>query len=70
MYRDKALNVDGMALEANHTTARSQGGRRADRLLIATCNRSCGDGTRAATGLLIDPDRDWTRTWYGISPTT
>jgi hypothetical protein len=66
MYRDAALNVDAMPLEADHTVSRSQGGQRADRLLIATCNRSRGDGTRSATGaFLIDPARDWTRDWTG-----
>jgi hypothetical protein len=48
MYRDRSRNVDGMALEADHTVARARGGTRADRLLIATCNRSRGDGTRRA----------------------
>ncbi len=33
-------------LEADHTIARSQGGRTADRLLHMTCNRERGDGTR------------------------
>jgi hypothetical protein len=46
MYRDPSRNVDGLTLEADHTLARSQGGTRADRLLLATCNRSRGDGTR------------------------
>jgi 5-methylcytosine-specific restriction endonuclease McrA len=35
-------------LDADHTVSRSQGGRRADRLLHALCNRSRGDGTRDA----------------------
>lgn len=47
MYRDPYLNVDGAPLEADHTLARSQGGMRADRLLLRTCNRSRGDGTRS-----------------------
>lgn len=46
MWRDPTRNVDGMALEADHQLARSRGGRVADRLLLATCNRSRGDGTR------------------------
>lgn len=44
MYRDPRLNIDGMALEADHTIARSRGGANADRLLLATCNRSRGAG--------------------------
>lgn len=62
MYRHAALNVDGMAVEADHTQARSQGGTKADRLLLATCNRSRGDGTRGAQ---TDAGRPawWTRTW-------
>lgn len=50
MYRDANLNVDGMALEADHSIARSLGGTKADRLLLATCNRSRGDGTRVGRG--------------------
>lgn len=46
MYRDPARNPDRMPLEADHTLARSLGGTTADRLLLATCNRSRGDGTR------------------------
>lgn len=63
MYRDPALNVDGMSLEADHTQARSQGGTKADRLLLATCNRSRGDGTR---GVQADGQRPawWTRDWF------
>ncbi|NUR09343.1 MAG: hypothetical protein HOQ45_20360 [Nocardioidaceae bacterium] len=64
MYRDPARNPDGMPLEADHTQARSQGGRRADRLLLATCNRSRGDGTRTVTPT-GRPDW-WTRDWYAI----
>lgn len=67
MYRDPARNPDGMPLEADHTVARSQGGRRADRLLLATCNRSRGDGTRAASPA-GRPDW-WTRDWYAIPDT-
>lgn len=44
MYRDAARNVDGRALEADHTIARARGGKAADRLLISTCNRSRGAG--------------------------
>ncbi len=46
MYRDPDMNADGMPLEADHTIARSLGGTKADRLLLGTCNRSRGDGTR------------------------
>lgn len=62
MYRVAALNPDGMPLEADHTTARSQGGRRADRLLLATCNRSRGDGTRQS--LIGGRPQWWTRDWF------
>ena len=48
MYRDAALNPDRMPLEADHTLARSLGGRKADRLLLATCNRSRGNGLRVS----------------------
>jgi hypothetical protein len=62
MYRDPALNVDGMPLEADHgDLARSLGGTQADRLLIATCNRSRGNGTRAATP--GEPQPRWSRQW-------
>lgn len=62
MYRDPALNVDQRALQADHTRARSQGGQRADRLILATCNGSRGDGTRTpSTG---GPPSWWSRTWY------
>ena len=58
MYRSAALNPDGLPLDADHTQARAQGGMKADRLMLATCNRSRGDGTRETT---ISPwwDRDW-----------
>jgi len=62
MYRNPARNVDGRPLEADHTTPRSRGGRRADRLLIARCNRSRKDGaTRSPHQQTerIDTDRDW-----------
>jgi hypothetical protein len=62
MHKDPALNVDGRPLEADHTRARSQGGGLADRLLLAVCNRSRGDGTRT-TEQPTRPDW-WTRTWY------
>lgn len=61
MYRDPALNPDGLPLHADHSLARSQGGTRADRLMLATCNQSRGDGTRG--------DRTasdwWSRDWSG-----
>ena len=65
MYRDPARNVDGMALEADHTQSRSQGGALADRLLLAICNRSRGDGTRVLAGLTVRPEW-WTRDWLGL----
>jgi hypothetical protein len=63
MYRDPNLNPDGMPLEADHTQARARGGTRADRLLLMTCNRSRGDGTRG-----VAPQQQpawWTRDWLG-----
>lgn len=62
MYTDAELNPDGMPLEADHTTSRSRGGRTADRLLLATCNRSRGAGTRR----VFTEDRpSWrTRDWW------
>lgn len=70
MYRDPARNPDGRALQADHTQARSRGGRAlADRLLLATCNASRGDGTRtptpAGTTTRTRPAW-WTRDWYDI----
>lgn len=73
MYRDPALNVDGRALQADHSQSRSQGGTRADRLMLATCNGSRGDGTR--TPAAQDAERYaapwWTRDWtgQGLTPT-
>lgn len=66
MYRDADRNADAMPLEADHTQARSQGGTVADRLLLATCNRSRGDGTRAAGSAAQPPDW-WTRDWMGVN---
>ncbi|WP_369068555.1 hypothetical protein [Kineococcus terrestris] len=64
MWRDAALNVDGMALEADHgDRARSRGGTVADRLLLATCNRSRGDGTRRAAPRENGPRPHWSRQW-------
>ncbi len=48
MYRNKALNADRMSLEADHSTPRAHGGTVADRLMLATCNRSRG-------GMLANP---------------
>lgn len=63
MYRDPVRNVDLLPLEADHgSLARSMGGTMADRLLLATCNRSRGAGTH-------DPVQSarpswWSRTWF------
>lgn len=65
MHKNPALNPDALPLEADHTQSRSQGGRRADRLLLATCNRSRGDGTRTAEAPTIRPTW-WTRDWYDL----
>lgn len=64
MYRDPARNPDRMPLEADHTIARTQGGTRADRLILATCNRSRQDGTRVATSTLFTRPAWWTRDWF------
>jgi hypothetical protein len=64
MYRTPGLNADGMPLEADHTLARSLGGTKADRLMLATCNRSRGDGQRPITGGSDTPTW-WTRDWFG-----
>lgn len=63
MYRQPDDNFDHAPLEADHTIARSQGGRTADRLLHMTCNRERGDGTRdhlrpALTGHSTPPATD------------
>ena len=63
MYRDPARNYDGMPLEADHEQARSQGGTRATRLLLATCNRSRGDGTRFATSGPRDRSQWCSQAW-------
>ena len=59
MYRDPQLNPDGMPLEADHTLARSLGGTRADRLMLATCNRSRGNGTYASRTATASADGSW-----------
>jgi hypothetical protein len=63
MYRDPSLNPDGLPLEADHTLARSQGGMKADRLMLATCNRSRGDGTRPTVATIHDHQPWWSRDW-------
>lgn len=57
MYRDATANPDGLPLEADHTVARVHGGTHADRLLLATCNRSRGAGDHVTTKLKTT--RDW-----------
>lgn len=47
MYLNPKRNVDGRMLEADHTLARSRGGRDADRLMLSVCNRSRQDGTNS-----------------------
>lgn len=67
MYRDASRNPDGMPLEADHgELARSLGGKRADRLLLATCNRSRGDGTRIHAASPMTRPAWWTRDWYDL----
>ena len=65
MFRSPARNPDGMALEADHTLARSRGGTKADRLMLATCNRSRGAGRRQEARLTGGPRPWWSRTWFG-----
>lgn len=67
MYRDPERNADGRTLQADHTVARSQGGTKADRLLLATCNGSRGDGNRAANDQPFTQPDWWTRTWFDIA---
>lgn len=60
MFRDARQNFDGATLEADHSEARSRGGRKADRLMHSTCNRQRGDGSRdhlrpAVTGVWPPP---------------
>jgi hypothetical protein len=59
MYRDPARNPDGLPLHADHETARAHGGKQADRLLLATCNMSRGDGTRTPAFALLVTSREW-----------
>lgn len=61
MYRDARRNVDQRPLEADHTQPRARGGKRADRLVLARCNRSRKDGRRSPHQQRerIDTDRDW-----------
>ena len=68
MYRDADLNWDGQALAADHTIARAHGGKKADRLLCATCNKQRGDGSRddqrpALTGEDIEQAEDDRAQW-------
>jgi hypothetical protein len=61
MYRRAELNPDALPIEADHTLARSRGGQAADRLMLATCNRSRGDGTRGSRESFrtVVTSRDW-----------
>jgi hypothetical protein len=61
MFRDPAANVDRMPLEADHVVARALGGHRAERLMLAVCNRSRGIGIRkaAAAPVALRTTRDW-----------
>jgi hypothetical protein len=46
MHAEPQHNWDREPLHADHTTARSKGGKHAERLLHATCNRQRGNGSR------------------------
>lgn len=59
MYRDPRRNIDGRPLDADHTLARSQGGKHADRLMLAVCNRSRQDGTRGQQTRPTPNSREW-----------
>jgi hypothetical protein len=59
MYRDPYRNPDGAPLEADHSQARALGGTLADRLMLSTCNRSRGDGTRFTHYARDSWSRDW-----------
>ncbi|WP_369053896.1 hypothetical protein [Kineococcus terrestris] len=70
MWRDPASNVDRRPLDADHTLSRAHGGTVADRLVLSTCNRSRGDGSRSqgrdGTGApsVAAPRRAyWSRQW-------
>ena len=61
MYRNPNLNPGGLPLEADHWIARSQGGLKADRLVLTAYNRSRGArdrGDRYAAPW-------WAREWTG-----
>ena len=58
MYADAAHNWDREPLHADHTTARSKGGKHAQRLLHATCNRQRGDGSRDHKRPTANPQTD------------
>lgn len=45
LFRDPTKNWDGRALHADHTLARSHGGKVADRLVHDLCNKQRGDGS-------------------------
>lgn len=58
-----------MELDADHSLARSRGGKRADRLLHAACNRSRGAGERdPETGQPTQPAGVADRAKYCLLP--
>lgn len=58
-----------MELDADHSLARAKGGRRADRLLHAACNRSRGSGDRdPETGQPAKPTGVADRAQYCLLP--
>jgi hypothetical protein len=65
MYRSPDRNPDRRPLQGDHTIPRSQGNTGPpDRLMLATCNASRGDGTRAARRAQGEWRRtSWTRDW-------
>ncbi len=68
-YRRAERNWDQATLEGDHSTARSHGGRVADRLLHSTCNRQRGGGEKdeqrpALTG--VQPEDGIVRPELGV----
>ncbi len=60
MYRNPDLNLGGMPLEADHSMARSRGGLKADRLVLAAYNRSRGARDRGDRYAALWRAQEWT----------
>jgi hypothetical protein len=59
-YRNPALNPDGLPLTADPSIARSRGGLKADRLVLAAYNRCRGAGDRGDRHAAPWRAREWT----------